>query len=411
MEKNKNTIYAKDYDTWYSENMGLPSALYFYMLDKNFNGWDSEMMSVLGNCPSIVSLQLTPFLSFTDVEMYHTPYDYERFGKFNELNPSLEFAPSVFRITGMNTDIKTLGNFRCYKPKKSIGGKTHWQNESRLYNYPYAFAMLTDNLNPPLEIKYHLCKDNDNYIKVRNTISDRCSYGLFIENYKNDKNGMMESLVSGDSHELPCSSSAYSQWFASNKNQVAQNTYNMVQESYMKKAQVRRGALPRLIGSVGGGIISSGANMINTMNDMKNFNETTNFNVKANIDNVMAMTQDLNNTPRTITSMGSDFYYGYAKGDKSLTLHRFGLTLDYYIRLGDYFMRYGYMQNKIMYPNINSRYYFNYIKTIGMNLSGFGIPRNHMEELKSIFDNGVTVWHVDQPGVVVGDFSNDNYEI
>ena len=72
---------------------------------------------------------------------------------------------------------------------------------------------------------------------------------------------------------------------------------------------------------------------------------------------------------------------------------------------------YGYKQNKLMLPNIKSRYYYNYIKTIGINIRGYRIPRSHLEELRGIFDKGVTVWHIENNGVVVGDYSMDNYEI
>ena len=72
---------------------------------------------------------------------------------------------------------------------------------------------------------------------------------------------------------------------------------------------------------------------------------------------------------------------------------------------------FGYKQNKVSTPNIRSRYYFNYIKTVGCNLNTNSIPRSHLEELKGIFDRGTTIWHVDREGVVVGDYSNDNYEV
>ena len=72
---------------------------------------------------------------------------------------------------------------------------------------------------------------------------------------------------------------------------------------------------------------------------------------------------------------------------------------------------FGYKQNKILTPNIRNRYYYNYIKTVGANLQSNEIPRHHFEQLKAIFDNGVTIWHIDREGVVVGDISMDNYEI
>ena len=68
-------------------------------------------------------------------------------------------------------------------------------------------------------------------------------------------------------------------------------------------------------------------------------------------------------------------------------------------------------QNKVLTPNLKSRYYYNYIKTVGCNLTTDSIPRSHLEELKAIFDRGTTIWHIDREGVIVGDYSNDNYEV
>ena len=65
-----------------------------------------------------------------------------------------------------------------------------------------------------------------------------------------------------------------------------------------------------------------------------------------------------------------------------------------------------------MNVNTRNRYYYNYVKTIGVNLKATsGIPRNYLEEIKSIYNNGVTIWHVDRDNVVVGDYSKDNYEV
>lgn len=73
---------------------------------------------------------------------------------------------------------------------------------------------------------------------------------------------------------------------------------------------------------------------------------------------------------------------------------------------------YGYKQNKVL-PIFNmtrSRYYFNYIKTIGCNITG-DIPRKYLNKLKSIFDNGVTLWHADRD-IIIQEYNNgDNYEV
>ena len=96
-------------------------------------------------------------------------------------------------------------------------------------------------------------------------------------------------------------------------------------------------------------------------------------------------------------------------------LYRFGMRNTYYEKIGFYLHRFGYAQNKHMSINRASkrnRYYFNYIKTTGANITlGEGIPRNILSELQSIYDNGVTIWHMDREGVQMHNYEMDNYEI
>lgn len=411
-------ILAKDKDLWTSENYSLPSGLYYYFLNEHLPGWNSSKSgSIIGNCPAIQSVQFVPFIGIDDLTMYHVPYDSERFGSVDKIRPALSDIPNVFRITAINKNVKKLGAFKCYRPQKNIGGDIDWRNESRLYNYPYMFAMLTDNLNPPIEIKYHLCKNNNVEIMVRNTISDRCSYGLFLKDYKNDKDGILEAMISGDAHELPCSSSAYGQWIASNKNQMSESVRQVSQNSFLTKQQSQANLGTSLVGNLTGisfnplSLLGSGANMLSTINNNRFTQQRANLDVQQAIATKMAQTKDILSTPNTMISMGSDVYYGLDKGSKSVHLFRFGLHNEQYKKLGDYFAMFGYKQNKVLTPNYRNRYYFNYIKTVGCNISGDSIPRQHLEELKSVFDNGTTVWHIDRNGVIVGDISKDNYEV
>lgn len=408
-------IESRTKDEWGSMNYDLPCGLYFYFMNEHLPDWESgKSDSVLGNCPAIQSVQFTPFISPYDLKMFHVDYDVERFGSVGGTRNGLMDTPLVFRIQAIDNPIKTLGTFKCYSPSKSIGGKRNWKNESRLYNYPYAFAMLTDNLNPPIEIKYHLCKNNTNTIKVRNTISDRCSYGLFIEGYKGDSEGKMESMVSGDAHELPCSSSAYTTWYASNKNQVAQNVANNSANAFIQNSSLQKQLLPSLLSQVTFNpmnMIQAGFGMYSSYLNNQMQQQLNNQNTQNTINMAMAQANDMKSTPNTMISMGSDVYYGLDKGNKKVNLYRFGLTDEYYQKLGDYFAMFGYKQNKVMTINRRNRHYYNYIKTIGVNIKSSGVPRNHLEEIKSIYNNGVTIWHVDRNGVEVGDYSMDNYEV
>ena len=291
-----------------------------------------------------------------------------------------------------------------------------------LYNYPFMYGLLSDNLNQPLEVVYHLCPYKDNAtVKVRNTISDKCSYGLFIEGYKGDTNGRLEALVSSDGHELPCSSSAYAQWYASSKNQTSQNIQNMTYNSKLSNQNLQR----QLGASVIGSLLNTSLNplsIIGSVADMGNNYLSNKFNQKMNTISVqqaiqenLAKQSDLKTTPPTMVSMGSNPYYGLDKGQGKLMLYRFGMRYSYYEKIGFYFHRFGYSQNKhmaISRENKRNRYYFNYIKTVGANIKlGQGIPRSILEQLQQIYNNGVTIWHMDREGVEMHNYEMDNYEV
>lgn len=422
----------QDYDSWNSLNANLPYGLYLYYLDNQ--RFSDDNTSVIGNCSAIQSVQYTPFLEPGDLILNRIPYDVDRFGSTSKLRPGMLTKPEVFRIVGNTQPIRPIGKFKTYDTEGlTIGGERNWRNESRLYNYPYAFALLTDHLNPPMTIKYHLCERYlEQTVKVRTTISDRCSYGIFVDGYKGDNNGTMEAMVSTDALELPCSSSAYSQWFATSKNQTQFGIKQSLQQSFLQQSQANASAnlgmtMGLLNGAMGGigallggnlmGVAQSGVGMLGTSLNAnltkQQANQTGALQRQGIIGSAMAQQRDLMSTPNTLISMGSDIMYGLKKGAKKVQLYRYGLTEEYAERLGDYFALYGYKINKLqnLTKCINSRYYYNYIKTIGANIVSKKVPKSHLDEFKEIFNRGVTIWHFSNKNVTIGDYSKDNFEV
>ena len=77
-----------------------------------------------------------------------------------------------------------------------------------------------------------------------------------------------------------------------------------------------------------------------------------------------------------------------------------------YIEIIDnYFSQFGYKVAKLKDVNFKSRKYWNYIKTIDVNITG-SINQNDLIILNQIFNNGTTIWH--SPDEIY-DYSLDNY--
>lgn len=83
---------------------------------------------------------------------------------------------------------------------------------------------------------------------------------------------------------------------------------------------------------------------------------------------------------------------------------RYGLKYQFAERIDQFFDMFGYQTNKLKTPNINNRPNWNYIKTAGINLIG-DIPESDLQEIKSLFNEGVTLWH--NPATFL-DYSQNN---
>lgn len=95
----------------------------------------------------------------------------------------------------------------------------------------------------------------------------------------------------------------------------------------------------------------------------------------------------------------NSFYGNSNNGDfinagKRNGFYFYNMSVDRYFakRIDDFFTMYGYKVNTLKVPNITGRSNWNYVKTIGCNIEGY-IPQSDMQEIKDMFNNGVTLWH------------------
>lgn len=81
---------------------------------------------------------------------------------------------------------------------------------------------------------------------------------------------------------------------------------------------------------------------------------------------------------------------GYGASDTPFFV--FNIKRQFAERIDKFWDLYGYQTNQIKIPNTNNRPNWNYVKTEGANIVGT-FNQEDLQTLKSIFDNGVTLWH------------------
>lgn len=403
----------------------IPVGLYYYCIPRE----KINTATYLGFVDTIQSLTYNPFIEVDDMStIVECSFDSDRYG-----SPK-GGIPKCYRMSGFDTIDKQLYELNTF-PDNDNGLPTF---EPKLYTFPFRYFMITDYMNTPLVIKPELCENKTLKLRVKATnIATESKYNLYVNGYKGDYNGNLNGIVNNSPLMLPVLSSAYSQFLATSsasfnqgninamlendlslKQGLATNSLNYRQNTtnnYMQGISSGLGAIASLLslnfgGVVNGamGVVQSGINqhfntLSNNLNNsqLKEQNKLSNFEVSSMAN---AKTTDLLNTPNSIKTTGNDTLFNLVNSNRKIDIIEFGLDFRYKHRIYDYFVKYGYKVNKWEKINVNSRRYFNFIKTNTCNIVSDEIPHEYLEEIKDIFNRGVTIWHVDN-GANVGDYS------
>lgn len=242
--------------------------------------------------------------------------------------------------------------------------------------YPYRYIVVSNNAGQSHIYKYEYFKNNNstnNYIcewGVDGALSIGCSIKLYPKLY-NNPNVVIEGdlghnyLEGLDCYKLPtCSwlTDPFLNWLSTNAVNLGIGT--TLQVGSMIAGTALMAANPVL----GGGMVLSGATGIG---------ETLKSSVEHSLE------------PETAKGGGNQGELLFKRG---FTCYCLSIRDEYAKIIDDYFTCYGYKVNTFEVPNINTRTYWNYIKTIDVNLLG-DIPQEDLQKLKNIFNNGCTFWH------------------
>lgn len=414
---------GNDYESSVMGN--IPVGLYYYCIPRE----KVNSATYLGYVDTIQSLTYNPFIEIDDMStVIECSFDTDRYG-----TPKAG-APKCYRMTGFDTIDKLLYELKVF-PNDDKGLPTF---EPKLYTFPFRYYMITDYMNTPLVIKPELCENKTLKLRVKATnIATESKYNLYVNGYKGDYNGNLNGIVNNSPLMLPVLSSAYSQFLATSsasfnqgninamlendlslKQGLASNNLNYRQNTannYMSGLSSGLGAIASLFSLNFGGVVNgamgvaqAGLNqhfnsLSNSLNNsqLKEQNKLSNFEVSSMAN---AKTTDLLNTPNSIKTTGNDTLFNLVNSNRRIDIIEFGLDFRYKHRIYNYFVKYGYKVSKWEKINVNSRRYFNFIKTNTCNIVGENIPHEYLEEIKDIFNRGVTIWHVDN-GANIGDYS------
>lgn len=282
-----------------------------------------------------------------------------------------EFFSSWATVNIDGTDYEYSTHLKYnYAETYTIARPTYLSNNyvpknNKLFCYPYSFLQVSNNTGVVVNYKY------EDFIDITTgnpaDVSFRCLYALDVGcsikmhpvMYRNMVSNLDESIVMGKLPVGSYNSDTYTNW-------LTQNSVNIAGDLLMSHANL----LTSAGGMTGKNVVSTAANTFDILAEMNKASFMPN-QVRGNVN-----CGDVN----------------YLYGLTTFTFKRMCVKNEYAKIIDDFFTMYGYKVNSLKVPNVTGRRNWNYVKTIGVNLEG-AIPQDDVQELKSIFNNGVTFWH------------------
>ena len=373
----------------------LTGGLYHYYITESYiRTLIGEGMTAIPPVDSVISVNLMPYAFYGNFDQFgtYTVFDTDRFPTSGKIKNTI----TLYRCAHVGKPTANLGTFKRYDSSQYLqaGGSFNWRKETKLQQYPYSYIEFNDHVSTPLMIEpsnFQAGESNTQTLSVRHHLNHLGIYLLYVAGYKGDSTGLHEGVVT-QGLSLPTTSDAYMDYMARNQAQFKQTRTNTAVQQGMAVTT----------GIIGAFSADAGGNIANAVQ--------TGVNAALEISMLQAQERDLKSSPASLKNNGGDTLFNYRATDKKMYLYRYRLNDETCERLGWYFHLFGYKQNKIMLPNLTSRKRYNYIKTIQANLKTNGIPKVYAKQLADIFNQGVTLWHVDN-GVAVKDYSMDNEEV
>lgn len=302
---------------------------------------------------------------------------------FNGLFNFAYFNKDIFQQFNLND------NYQKLLSDININNIKNIELEPKLNTSDYKYYELSyGNQNIKLNIEDWLNRDNQ--LKLISSFSVKNGQAMIPLHYK----GMAEAftdMLTFDSitNELPLRTDAWKNYLSTNKNSLITGfATNAIQGA--TQGAITGASMGGVYGAIAGGILG----------------------VFNGISHQLAQIKDIQNTPDKVAKTTIDTTLDYAIDDVYFKLNTYEIHDQFKMIIFNYFYHYGYKCNDFKKPNTRSRYYFNFIKTIGVNIKT-NIDAEYKAQLATIFDNGITIWHYrdNETFKGVNNFDYENAEI
>lgn len=278
-------------------------------------------------------------------------------------------------------------NLGVYTLNRPTSINEYVPKNKKLFVYPYTYFIGTNNSGTDVQYSYedfyHVSNNQMVIDNIEFNIESCITPGLSMKAiplwYKNSFQNYLNGIVLGKLPVCSWNSDVYTNW-------LTQNGVN--------------NAL-----SIVGGVVKTGVGLISMATGNAQGSLSTIGGVMDIANKIGEIYQHslIPNQAKGNTNSGDiNFAYQFSGG---FSLIPMSIKREYAKIIDDFFSMYGYKVNSVKLPNITGRKNWNYVKTVNCHFEGSNIPQEHLQTIRDIFNNGITLWH--DPNTIY-DYSTDN---
>lgn len=310
--------------------------------------------------------------TITGTALYNSFTYYDAMPNPRDENPTVSENESTFFINIQKCTEFTDNDTGSVVPIKN----------NKCYCYPYNYLMVSNNIGNQNIYKYEYFNYGYNpsdiedpsqcTFKFIGSVAIGASGKLLPMYYKHTTNDWDESIPLPKYPVCSWSGDAFTNW-------LTQNAVNMATNIVGVGSSATMSANSQVASSPTGSLSSSGAMGVGTTiagGVLSTFGSYYSARLLPNIQGGQN-TADVN----------------FAANINTFVFHRMRSKTEYITKIDNYFSMFGYKVNDVKIPNITGRPNWNYVKTLNCNFVGNNIPQQNLNIIRSMFDNGVTLWH------------------
>lgn len=280
-----------------------------------------------------------------------------------------EFFQGAYKVTGAGLTIYVPANTSTLstlldattvtRPSKVDG---YSPKNNKLFCYPFSYVYVTNNTGIDTEFRYEDFANATPKFYMAGALGQGCTTKLCPVSYKHytANTEVFEYGVVGAKYPICAwATDYYTNW-------ITQNALNV-------NLGLVSGALSASANFLSGNVTGTANSLLGGIGG-----------VMAQMQSAKAHPDQANGNTNT-----SDILTGW---QRYFTVDCMSVRAEVARSVDEFFSMFGYKVNRVKIPNVTGRTNWNYVKTVGCYIDG-DIPQDDMQEIKSMFDRGVTFWH------------------